>query len=402
MFGVQTFAAAFRGIVCQLSLALLLGLIAIAAIAWMSRTLAAPMRRLLGGGIVRIALVAAMVGTGIVESFSKHTNDPPRSVALPLPSVMPEDISNGWRVAEMREGRDLSRPLDGSCLIHEPWLVRGGFGDVVRISANGWFFPWRDGFADELSVFSDGEIRPNLRTSFFPRPFDVPLAVVPAFNWHLLPGCASKDCGACKQKEVCERDIRQTLERLPNLLNCTQQWDAGLIVTSNIFENVRKLDDPCERRFYVSSYTSAILSLDFPIDVALDDKVASRRVAINLSSYYELVECGFSMLCELDSMNPDAWDFLLESPRKYKKALSMRITRLEAAGVSAVRFRTDALYNELRDGVQNCSCIIGKGWYPSAKRRMSSSQLKMIREKIKIALGDLPPEIEKDELGGSQ
>ena len=193
MFGVQTFAEAFRGIVCQLSLALLLGLIAIAAIAWMSRTLAAPMRRLLGGGIVRIALVAAMVGTGIVESFSKHTNDPPRSLALPLPSVMPEDISNGWRVAEMREGRDLSRPLEGSYVIHEPWLVRGGFGDVVRISANGWFFPWRDGFADELSVFSDGEIRPNLRTSFFPRPFDVPLAVVPAFNWHLLTGGRLED-----------------------------------------------------------------------------------------------------------------------------------------------------------------------------------------------------------------
>ena len=30
-----------------------------------------------------------------------------------------------------------------------------------------------------------------LRTPYFPRPFDAPLAVVPAFNWHLLPGDVS-------------------------------------------------------------------------------------------------------------------------------------------------------------------------------------------------------------------
>lgn len=52
----------------------------------------------------------------------------------------------------------------------------------------------------------------------------------------LLNGCErqempTEDCGACKQKEVCERDIRQTLKSLPNLLDCTQQWDVGLIVT---------------------------------------------------------------------------------------------------------------------------------------------------------------------------
>ena len=187
MHGALTFAEAFRGIVSNISMALLLGLIAIAVIAWMVKTMATPMRKLLGGGIVRVALAAAMVWTGIVESFSKHTNDPPRSVA----SITPEDISNGWRMVETRDGCAFSRAHDGTCAIHEPWLVRGGFGDVVRISANGWFFPWRDGFADELIVFSDGEIRPNLRTSFFPRPFDVPLAVVPAFNWHQLLGCAS-------------------------------------------------------------------------------------------------------------------------------------------------------------------------------------------------------------------
>ena len=192
MHDIQTFAEAFHGIVCHVCLALLLGLVAATAIAWLAKTVAKPMRRLLGGGIVRTALAAAMVWTGIVESFSKHTNDPPRSVPSPLPDVTLEDISNGWRVAATREGREMvGRGVLDAPQIHEPWLVRGGFGDVARISPAGWSFPWRDGFADGLTVFSDGEIRPSLRVPYFPRPFDVPLAVVPAFNWHLLPGGVS-------------------------------------------------------------------------------------------------------------------------------------------------------------------------------------------------------------------
>ena len=105
MHGVQTFTEAFRGIVYHLSLALLLGLMAVTAITWLAKTLAVSMRRLLGGGTLRIALAVAMVGTGIVESFSKHTNDPPRSVPSPLPDVTLEDISNGWRVAATRPRR---------------------------------------------------------------------------------------------------------------------------------------------------------------------------------------------------------------------------------------------------------------------------------------------------------
>ena len=191
MHDIQTSAETFRGIVCHVCLALLLSLIAVTLITWSAKAVAAPLRRLLSGGIVRIALAAAMVGTGVVESFSKHTNDPPRSVASPLPSVTPEDISNGWRVTETHEGNVLSRPQDGAYTIHEPWLVRGGFGDKAHLPTGDWLFPWRDGFADSLIVFSDGEARPDLRASYFPRPFDVPLAVVPAFNWHLLPGSVS-------------------------------------------------------------------------------------------------------------------------------------------------------------------------------------------------------------------
>ena len=40
-------------------------------------------------------------------------------------------------------------------------------------------------------MFSDGEIRLGLLTLYFPRPFAVPLAVTPAFNWHQLPNGVS-------------------------------------------------------------------------------------------------------------------------------------------------------------------------------------------------------------------
>ncbi len=191
MQDAQTFAEVFRGIMCYVSLTLLAILLSATAIAWLAKTVAVPLRRLFGGGIVRAVLAVAMVGTGIVESFSKHTNDPPRRAASPMLAVTPTDISNGWRVAATREGRAPSRPQDGTYTIHEPWLVRGGFDDFMRISADGWSFPWRNGFTDGLTVFSDGEIRLALRTPYFPRPFDAPLAVVPAFNWHLLPGGVS-------------------------------------------------------------------------------------------------------------------------------------------------------------------------------------------------------------------
>ena len=55
----------------------------------------------------------------------------------------------------------------------------------------GWTFPWRDGTLSGITVLSRGELRPNVNTPYFPPPFDAPLAVVPSFNWHLLPGGVS-------------------------------------------------------------------------------------------------------------------------------------------------------------------------------------------------------------------
>ncbi len=195
-----------------------------------------------------------------------------------------------------------------------------------------------------------------------------------------------------------EDEVRQSMKSLSDWLNCPRRWEAGQLVISNICAKVRKIGDPIARRRCVSSYTNIVRNLEFTIDAPLGAKDLSRVIGINLASYYELIECGFSMLCENDSMKPDMWDFFLESPRKYKTALTIRTDHLETAGMPANRFRSDALYNELKDGLQNCSRIIESGWYPSAKRRMTPQQLIEVRAKIKATLGYLPPGIEKDEM----
>ncbi|MBR6733256.1 MAG: hypothetical protein IKL96_02530 [Kiritimatiellae bacterium] len=122
----------------------------------------------------------------------------PSGLGVPLRSggtqvqITGEDITNCWRVAEMREGCEIvGRDAFDAPQIHADWLMRGGFMDVMRIPAVGWSFPWRDGFLEGMTVFSDGGLRPSLRVPYFPMPFEVPLAVVPSFNWNLLPGGVS-------------------------------------------------------------------------------------------------------------------------------------------------------------------------------------------------------------------
>ena len=150
-------------------------------------------------------LLGAMAATGVYKGFAKYTNDPPNmvgsvgsrvprdrnagNIALPIADA---DITNSWRVAETREGCEIvARDAFGTPQTYEPWLVRGGFEDVMRIPSVGWSFPWREGFLEGMAVFSKCEFRPTLRTCYFPSPFEAPLAVVPAFNWHLLPGGVS-------------------------------------------------------------------------------------------------------------------------------------------------------------------------------------------------------------------
>ena len=113
----------------------------------------------------------------------------PRSAPGPIAEA---DVANGWREAETREGCGIvGHDAFVSPQIHAPWLARGGYMDKARIAPCDWSFPWRDGTLYGITALSGGELRVNVQTPYFPPPFDAPLAVVPSFNWHLLPNGVS-------------------------------------------------------------------------------------------------------------------------------------------------------------------------------------------------------------------
>ena len=73
-------------------------------------------------------------------------------------TISESDVSNGWRVVDIRESREIvGRDSFANPQMHIPWLLRGGYKDKTRIAPSGWSFPWRDGILEGITVFSEGE-----------------------------------------------------------------------------------------------------------------------------------------------------------------------------------------------------------------------------------------------------
>ena len=59
-------------------------------------------------------------------------------------TISESDVTNGYRVAETRESREIvGRDAFDAPQMHMPWLLRGGYRDKTRIAPYGWSFPWR-------------------------------------------------------------------------------------------------------------------------------------------------------------------------------------------------------------------------------------------------------------------
>ena len=97
-------------------------------------------------------------------------------------TVTPEDITNGWRVAEETEAESFAQP-SANAITNEPWRRRGAFDDALRIPANGWSYP----YATSVTVLARGELRTSIRTHDFPRAFAQDLSLLPLVNWQQLP-----------------------------------------------------------------------------------------------------------------------------------------------------------------------------------------------------------------------
>ena len=96
--------------------------------------------------------------------------------------VTPQDISNGWRVAEETAAESFAQPY-ANAVTNEPWRRRGAYDDALRILANGWSYPYATG----VTVLARGELRTNIRAHDFPRAFAQDISLLPLVNWTLLP-----------------------------------------------------------------------------------------------------------------------------------------------------------------------------------------------------------------------
>ena len=97
-------------------------------------------------------------------------------------TVTPEDITNGWRVAEETEAESFAQP-SANAITNEHWRRRGAFDDALCIPANGWSYPYATG----VTVLARGELRTGIRTHDFPRAFAQDLSLLPLVNWQQLP-----------------------------------------------------------------------------------------------------------------------------------------------------------------------------------------------------------------------
>ena len=96
--------------------------------------------------------------------------------------VSPQDVSNGWRVAEETAAESFAQP-SANTVTNEPWCLRGAHDDAFRIPANGWSYPYATG----VTVLSRGELRTSIRAHDFPRAFAQDISLLPLVNWPLLP-----------------------------------------------------------------------------------------------------------------------------------------------------------------------------------------------------------------------
>ena len=113
-----------------------------------------------------------------------------RSVQRTRPSGMTpitdDDIAHLWRISTTFNVNAFAAPTVNA-VTNAAWSDYGGLSDSLRIRPAGWRFPFGAKTATGLTVFQNGEFRPNVKTHFFPPPFDARLSLLPKLNWGLLP-----------------------------------------------------------------------------------------------------------------------------------------------------------------------------------------------------------------------
>ena len=141
----------------------------------------------LGGGVQgRARSPSAPQGAANGESNGQAFRRVRRTRPTGMTPITDDDIAQMWRIGATVDGNAIAAPT-ANAVTNAAWSDYGGLSDSLRIRPAGWRFPFGTKTATGLTVFQNGEFRPNVKTHFFPPPFDARLSLLPRLNWGLLP-----------------------------------------------------------------------------------------------------------------------------------------------------------------------------------------------------------------------
>ena len=211
----------------------------------------------------------------------------------------------------------------------------------------------------------------------------------------MMTGCEKQD--AVSNIETSSKDeILSAINELSDKIHCRRSQRTDWFAYSNICCAVRQLADANKRRVYSIDYTNKVSKLlPRAVDVRAEDSVENWRIA--MENYVYLVRWGAVLSNENLSMDLGMWDFLLCPISLIRQEINSHKQWLFSKKLDSRHVEKNYHVRMLGDLLYCCKREIELFWYPEAKRKLTPEQLQQVRQKVKKALGELPPEMAKDE-----
>ena len=210
-----------------------------------------------------------------------------------------------------------------------------------------------------------------------------------------LLGCAeSVDREATNSSDQEIAQICASIDKIPNTVKCRRTRKVWL-EASDMCSSIRGITNRIARITCINYFTNILASVN--IDTSLKN-TSDRRVLDTqedeLANYWAFANWGFNLVNLEYPDDTTAWDILIKALGFYKEAIA-DIAEKESSNMSLCRI---TLWHK-----KNMTITLG-GWmrcldlqYSSRRHLMSPAQRAEVRQKVKKALGELPPEMAKDE-----
>ena len=210
-----------------------------------------------------------------------------------------------------------------------------------------------------------------------------------------LLGCAekaSREGNYSPNQETAQ--VRASIDKIPNVVKCRKTRTVWL-EASDLCAAIQGMSNRIARIACISHFTNTLarVSVDTGLKNTNDRRVIDAQED-ELANYWSFANWGFNLV---NSENPDdltAWDMSIKALSFYKETIKA-IDDKESEGNTLCR---TTLWHK-----KNMTITLG-GWircielqYSSRRHVMSPAQRATVLQKVKKALGELPPEMAKDD-----